>query len=124
VTDPYGRYVGYTEPDWTYGFSNTFNYKNFTLSVLFDGRIGGLMYSSTNQKMWWGGISPGTVNQYRDDANNGESTYTGQGVKVVSGDVTYDSNGNITGDTRQYAPNDIPVNYISFMKTTSNAHNE
>ncbi len=66
----------------------------------------------------------GTVNQYRDDANNGESSYLAQGVKVIGGSASYDSNGNITEDTRQYAPNDVPVNYISFMKTTSNAHNE
>ncbi len=46
--------------------------KNFSLSLLFDGRIGGMMYSTTNQKMWWGGIAPGTVNQFRDDANAGK----------------------------------------------------
>lgn len=124
VTDPYSRYIGYDEPDWTYGISNNFRYKNFNLSFLFDGRIGGLMYSTTNQKMWWGGTSPGTVNQYRDDANNGESTYIGSGVKVVSGDVSYDVNGNIVNDTRTYAPNDIPANYINFMQTTSNGHNK
>ncbi|MEL4308284.1 SusC/RagA family TonB-linked outer membrane protein [Joostella sp. CR20] len=123
VVDPYSRYIGYDEPDWTYGISNNINYKNFNLSFLFDGRIGGLMYSSTNQKMWWGGTSPGTVNQYRDDANNGESTYIAPGVKVVSGEVTYDVNGNITSDTRTYAPNDVPVNYINFMQTTSNGQN-
>ncbi|MBC9798001.1 SusC/RagA family TonB-linked outer membrane protein [Sinomicrobium sp. FJxs] len=124
VSDPYGRFVGYSEPDWTYGISNTLTYKNLSLTFQLDGRLGGLMYSTTNQKMWWGGISPGTVNQYRDDANNGESTYIGEGVQVVSGQVTYDTNGNIVSDTREYAPNDVPVNYISFMKTTSNAHNE
>lgn len=124
VSDPYGRFIGYSEPDWTYGVTNTFTYKNLSLSVLLDGRIGGLMYSTTNQKMWWGGTSPGTVNQYRDDANNGESTYIGNGVKVISGEVEYDTNGNIISDTREYAPNDVPVNYISFMQTTSNGHNK
>ena len=56
--------MGYSNPDWTYGFSHNFSYKNFSLSLLFDGRIGGMMYSTTNQKMWWGGIAPGTVNQF------------------------------------------------------------
>lgn len=123
VSDPYNRYIGYDEPDWTYGVNNTISYKNFRLSFLFDGRIGGLMYSSTNQKMWWGGQHPGTVNQYRDDANAGESTFIGQGVKVVGGSVEYDVNGVITSDTREYAPNDVPVNYINFMQTTSNGYN-
>ena len=124
VADPYNRYIGYDEPDWTYGISNNLRYKNFNLSFLFDGRIGGLMYSTTNQKMWWGGTSPGTVNQFRDAANNGESTYIGTGVKVVSGEATYDVNGNIINDTRTYAPNDVPVNYINFMQTTSNGQNK
>ncbi|HXO74417.1 MAG TPA: hypothetical protein VN824_04285, partial [Puia sp.] len=65
--------------------------------------------------------APGTVNKYRDDANAGNSTYVGPGVVVVSGDATYDSHGNITADTRKYAPNTTAVNYISFMQTTSGA---
>lgn len=110
---------GYGAPDWFYGWQNTFAYKNFTLSFSFDGRLGGLIYSTTNQKMWWGGTAPGTVNKYRDDANAGNSTYVGPGVVVTSGDVTYDNYGNITSDTRKYAPNTTAVNYISFMQTTS-----
>ncbi|MCC4228696.1 SusC/RagA family TonB-linked outer membrane protein [Zunongwangia profunda] len=124
VSDPYSRFIGYNEPDLTYGIANTISYKNVSLSFLFDGRLGGLMYSTTNQKMWWGGTSPGTVNQYRDDANNGESTFIGNGVKVVGGNVSYDVNGNILNDTRTYAPNDVPVNYINFMQTTSNGYNK
>lgn len=124
VSDPYKRFIGYDEPDLTYGLSNTLSYKNVSLSFLFDGRLGGLMYSNTNQKMWWGGTSKGTVNQYREDAVNGEDNYVGQGVIVTGGAVSYDVNGNITEDTRQYAPNNVPVNYISFMQTTSNNQNK
>ncbi len=36
--------------DWTGGINNTFNYKNFMLSVLIDGQMGGSIYSLTN--MW------------------------------------------------------------------------
>tara|TARA_R110002020_G_scaffold97708_1_gene233122 strand:- start:40158 stop:43253 length:3096 start_codon:yes stop_codon:yes gene_type:complete len=124
VADPYQRFIGYDEPDWTYGISNSLTYKNIGLSFLFDGRLGGYMYSTTNQKMWWGGTDPGTVNQFRDDANNGLSTFIDNGVKVISGSVEYDVNGNITSDTRQYAPNDVPVNYIGYMQTTSNNQNK
>lgn len=123
LRDPYRRYVGNDNPDLTYGITNTISYKNIQLSFLLDGRIGGLMYSTTNQKMWWGGTAPGTVNQFRDDANNGESTYIGNGVEVTGGEITYDVNGNITSDTRTFAPNETGVNYISFMQSTSNNHN-
>jgi hypothetical protein len=80
------------------------------------------MYSSTNQKMWWGGTHPGTVNQYRDDANEGIASYVADGVVVVEGDVEYDADGNIVSDSRIYAPNTTPVNYISWNINTSNAY--
>jgi outer membrane receptor protein involved in Fe transport len=120
VVDPYSRFIGYEDPDWTFGWTNTVNYKDFSLSFTLDGRIGGVMFSQTNQKMWWGGVDPGTVNQYRDDANEGKATYIASGVKVVSGELRYDSNGNIVFDNRVFAPNDVPVNYNSYMQTTSN----
>ena len=116
------RQLGYTDPDFIFGIQNTLTYKNFTLGVSFDGRIGGKMYSTTNQKMWWGGTHPGTVNQFRDDANEGLATYIADGVVVVEGDVTYDEEGNILNDTRIYAPNTTPVNYISWNINTSNAY--
>jgi TonB-linked SusC/RagA family outer membrane protein len=119
--DPYNRKLGYEDPDFIFGFLNTFNYKNFSLTVSADGRIGGKMYSTTNQKMWWGGTHPGTVNEHRDAANEGRATYIADGVVVVEGDVSYDSDGNILSDTRVYAPNTTPVNYISWNVNTSNA---
>ncbi|HEX6227082.1 MAG TPA: SusC/RagA family TonB-linked outer membrane protein [Chryseolinea sp.] len=119
--DPYARKLGYEDPDFIFGFLNTFSYKNFSLTVSADGRIGGTMYSTTNQKMWWGGTHPGTVNEHRDAANEGRSTYIADGVVVVEGDVEYDSDGNITSDTRVYAPNTTAVNYISWNVNTSNA---
>ncbi|MFD0765459.1 SusC/RagA family TonB-linked outer membrane protein [Mucilaginibacter lutimaris] len=123
VDDNFARPIGYADPSWTYGVENTFMYKNFSFKFLVDGRLGGLMYSTTNQKMWWGGTNPGTVNQYREDANAGKATYVGKGVVVTGGAVTYDALGNITSDTRTYAPNTKAVNYIDYMTTTSNGAN-
>jgi TonB-linked SusC/RagA family outer membrane protein len=119
--DPYNRMLGYEDPDFIFGFGNTLRYKNFSLNIAADGRIGGKMYSTTNQKMWWGGTHPGTVNEHRDAANEGRATYVADGVVVVEGDVEYDSDGNIVSDTRVYAPNTTPVNYISWNVSTSNA---
>lgn len=118
--DNFTRYIGNDDPDWIYGLENTLTYKNLSLRFLLDGRIGGLIYSTTNQKMWWGGTHPGTVNGYRDDANEGKATYVGNGVVVTSGSVTYDANGNINADTRKFAPNEKGVNYIDYMINTSN----
>jgi TonB-linked SusC/RagA family outer membrane protein len=120
LDDTFSRYVGDQDPDWTYGIENTFNYKNLSLRFLVDGRIGGMMYSTTNQKMWWGGTNKGTLNQYRVDANNGLSTFIGDGVVVTGGQATYDANGNVVTDTRAFAPNTKAVNYIDYMTNTSN----
>ena len=119
--DPYQRMLGYADNDYIFGVQNTFTFKNFMLNVSVDGRVGGVMYSTTNQKMWWGGTHPGTVNQFRDDANNGLATYIARGVVVVEGSAEYDEEGNIVSDTRIYAPNTTPVNYISWNINTSNA---
>jgi TonB-linked SusC/RagA family outer membrane protein len=123
LNDNFKRFVGNADPDWIYGIENSFSYKNFSLRFLVDGRLGGMIYSTTNQKMWWGGTSPGTVNQFRDDANAGKSTYVGKGVVVTGGAVAYDANGDVTTDTRTFAPNTTAVDYVSYMKTTSNGAN-
>jgi len=122
LDDPFARMLGYEDPDYIFGIQNAFSLGNFNLMVSADGRVGGKMYSSTNQKMWWGGTHPGTVNQYRDDANEGKATYIADGVTVVEGGVEYDADGNILTDTRVYAPNTTPVNYISWNINTSNAY--
>jgi len=121
--DPFTRLIGQDDPDWIYGVENALTYKNIGLHFLFDGRLGGLIYSTTNQKMWWGGTHPGTVNGFRDDANAGKSTFVGDGVVVTGGNVKYDSQGNITEDTREFAPNTRVVSYIAYMINTSNGHN-
>ncbi|SFD09292.1 TonB-linked outer membrane protein, SusC/RagA family [Chitinophaga sp. CF118] len=123
LKDVFKRSVGNQDPDWIYGIENSFSYKNFSLRFLVDGRIGGMIYSTTNQKMWWGGTNPGTVNQFRDDANAGKATYVGKGVVVTGGAASYDDDGNIITDTRTFAPNTNTVNYIAYMKQTSNGAN-
>ena len=57
-----------------------------------------------------------TDTQWRyDEVVNGKTNYIGQGVKVVSGEVKRDADGNVLKDTRVYAPNDVPVSYQSYM---------
>jgi hypothetical protein len=63
--------------------------------------------------MWQSGVHPASVTEARKQDVEDPSTghYIGDGVQVTSGTVTFDTNGNILTDTRQYKPNDVPETY-------------
>lgn len=109
--------IGNMDPDWMWGLTNTLKYKDFTLSFSFDGRIGGLSLNKTNRYLWQTGAHPDTDNQWRyDEVVNGNKSYVGEGVSIVSGSVTYDKYGNITEDTRVFEKNSTPVSYEQYIK--------
>lgn len=114
---PYTSLFGYADPDWLWGLSNTLRYKNFTFGISLDGRVGGIAQTTTEMYMWRAGSHPNSVvpERYLDANNPGTRNYIGEGVKVVSGQATYDTYGNITSDTRTYAPNDIGVTYQTYV---------
>ena len=116
VPDPFIRNIGFDDADWVFGLQNTFRYKNISLGISGDGRIGGKIYSITNFEMHWAGTHPNTVRSERDDANAGIASYIDPGLVVVEGEATYDLDGNIMNDTRVFAPNSRAVNYISWAK--------
>lgn len=79
------------------------------------------MFSWTEQAMWHSGAHPDSDNQWRyAEVVEGKQNYIGQGVKVVSGSVTYDPFGKVLEDTREFAPNDVPTSYQSYTQ----AYNE
>ncbi len=53
--------LGESVDPYTLGFSNSFNYKGFTLSLLIDAKIGGDIYSMTNAHMYSFGRHAGTL---------------------------------------------------------------
>lgn len=110
--------IGHTDADFIFGITNNVSYKNFNLSFSFDGRIGGVMYNGLEQKLYEGGMHPGTANSYRDDAYAGNKTYVGDGAVVTSGSVEYDVQGNIVSDSRKFAQNTTPVNYVDWVFRT------
>lgn len=114
----YQSVMGYSDPDWLWGFHTTLRYKDFSLFLSFDGVVGGLMGTRTESYMWQMGVHPQSVTPERakDVENPGSLNYLGQGVKVVSGKVTFDTDGNITSDTRTYAPNDVYTTYKQAMQ--------
>lgn len=117
VESDYVKKYGYTDPKFSFGFINNFTFGNFIAAVNVDGRIGGLMYNYVYDKMWDSGTNPESDNQYRyDEVVHGLTNYVGKGVKVISGEVTYDNYGNITSDTRMYAENDVQVSYQNYAQ--------
>ncbi len=54
--------IGNFNPDFTLGFNNSFSYKNFVASFLFDGRFGGTMTSGTEANLAFDGNAAYTLN--------------------------------------------------------------
>lgn len=114
----YSYLRGYTDPKFLWGFANTIKYKEFSLMVNFDGRVGGVLNNYTSYKMWDTGSHPDSDNQWRyDEVVNKNKSFNGQGVVVKSGAVTFDSFGNITNDTRVFAPNEAKVSYQDYARS-------
>nr|WP_068888437.1 SusC/RagA family TonB-linked outer membrane protein [Pedobacter panaciterrae] len=53
--------IGNFNPDYTLGLSNQFDYKNFSLSFLIDGRVGGTVISGTDAMLGYFGIADYTT---------------------------------------------------------------
>ncbi len=113
----YDSNFGWTDPDWIWGANTSVKYKNFSLFLSVDGVVGGIMNTRTESYMWQSGVHPGSLTEARakDVATPGSKNFLGQGVKVVSGTVTYDAVGNITSDTRTFAPNDVYTTYQQYI---------
>ena len=77
----YSKYVGNMNADWQMGWTNTFSYKDFTLSFLINGRIGGKVLSMTESFLDGYGLSQRSAdarlsaeaNKVYADANYGEN---------------------------------------------------
>lgn len=110
--------AGYSDPDWVWGIQTSVAYKNFTLGIALDGRVGGLAQSVTEMYMWRTGNHPEslTPERYLDATNPGSKNYLGNGVKVVSGAITYDANLQVVSDTRVFAKNDVYTTYKSYIE--------
>ncbi|GBU08330.1 SusC/RagA family TonB-linked outer membrane protein [Bacteroidales bacterium] len=108
----YGNY----DPDWIWGANTNLRYKNWQMAISMDGRVGGIVATTTEMYMWRSGSHPNSVVPERYlDATKGGNNYIGQGVKVVSGTATYDTYGNITSDTRTFSANDQAVTYKIYI---------
>lgn len=61
--DPIKQIIGDRNPDYLLGITNMVNYKNLTLSFLWDIRIGGDIYNATENALVRSGLSPKTLDR-------------------------------------------------------------
>ncbi len=87
------KFLGYTNPDFTFGINNRFSYKNFTLAFQFDGRIGGKIYD---------GI-------YHDGMNGGTALESASGAFGVARLAEWQttSNGTVAPTPKYIAPGKV-----------------
>jgi TonB-linked SusC/RagA family outer membrane protein len=117
VLDSYVTKLGYKNPDWVAGITNNFDYKNFTLSVAFDGRVGGKIENYVNRKLWQAGRHPDSDAPERANDVKGIKSYVADGVIVTGGEFVRDGQGNVIKDTRTYAANTTKVYYQDYAKS-------
>ncbi|MBV9961387.1 MAG: SusC/RagA family TonB-linked outer membrane protein [Parafilimonas sp.] len=79
---------------WQAGITNTFNYKNFSLSFLIDGKFGGKVFSNTNFVAYVQGLAKETVpnreKRYGSDSLYA-SSYYGNWANANQGMFVYDA---------------------------------
>ncbi len=113
------KFLGFANPDYTFGINNKFSYKNVSFSFQFDGRIGGSIYDGIYHDGMNGGTAiestQGLIGAARlaewQSTNNSTVAqtpkYVGPGVKIVSGTPKY-AGGAITNLSElTFAPNDV-----------------
>jgi TonB-linked SusC/RagA family outer membrane protein len=114
--DPFPASVGHLDPNWRLGIQNKFKVKGFNIAVDVDGVWGGVMGSTTIEKMWWGGKHPNSV-EFRDaEYAAGKPVYVPQGVVVTGGEYVRDVTGAVIRDTRTYAPNTTAVDWQTWSQ--------
>jgi len=72
-------YIGNREPDLLGGLNNSFSYKNFNLSFLWDFRVGGDVYNGTDYLLTLYGLSERTENR------NSDITFSGVAKNPTTG---------------------------------------
>ncbi len=112
IYNPVAQYLGNINPDWSWAAYNRVSYKNLSLGIQFDGRVGGVIRNYIQQQTFRGGRNIETiegemgaarladwVNQKNGkfDKPQENGNWVGEGVYVDNGvAIQYDQYGNIT----------------------------
>ncbi|SDL48621.1 TonB-linked outer membrane protein, SusC/RagA family [Pedobacter sp. ok626] len=105
------QYIGNREPKLNFGFLNRFNYKDFSLSFLWDFRFGGDVYNATRLGMTSRGISK-EVGDWRDQS------FTFNGV-VLQDDGSYVKNTKQVSLDYKYFVENYAVTGTNFIETVN-----
>ncbi len=84
--------VGNREPKLIGGFNNSFSYKNFNLSFLFDIRLGGDIYNGTEYYLVTKGLSTKTINRESVSFTGVVNTGTAAKPSYETKTITYNAN--------------------------------
>ena len=93
IADAAPSVIGDPNPLWNAGLRNSFTYKNFTLSFLFDNRYKFDVYNSTLAQLVSNGVAKITENRYTPTVFDGVGLTSGKQntVSVVPGETWYRS---------------------------------
>lgn len=110
IVNPIPQYLGNLNPDFVWGINNKLSYKQWSLNIQFDGRVGGKIVDYIQRQTYRGGRIINTVQGEMGEARYqdylGVKSWVGPGVAITSGSITADENGNITNlGELQFAPN-------------------
>ena len=121
--------LGYADPDFSFGVTNHFSYKGFSLSFQFDGRIGGKIYDRTYYQSMNGGTALETAsgaygaarlaewNSTAEGTKPATPAYVGPGVVITSGTPIF-VNGQISNLSQlTFAQNTTPVLVQSYISS-------
>lgn len=99
VADAAPTVIGDPNPLWNAGLRNTFTYKNFSLSFLFDNRYKFDIYNSTLAQLVSNGVAEVTENRYEQTVFEGVGLTNGKtnSITVVPGESWYRSTINYGG---------------------------
>ena len=114
--DAFVQNIGHLDPSWRLGIQNKFKIFDFSVGVDVDGVWGGIMNSSTVEKMWWGGKHPSSTLYREAEYTAGKPVYVPEGVVVTGGELRRDLQGNVLSDTRTYAPNTTAVSWQTWSQ--------
>ena len=93
ITEADKQIVGHPNPDWTYGITNTFRFKDFDLSCLVQGQSGGSIYSQLGRAISRPGQGrsdnhPASfVNRWYSESNPGEGRF-GKAYSAYNNPIT------------------------------------
>ncbi len=114
-------FLGSAIADWTGGFNTSFNYKNITLSALFDFQLGGIIHSTSLQWSKYSGMHPETV------AFNGESDTRANGMVLpgvkedgTPNDIRINPQDYYQNNFRVAAPNVYDASFLKFRELRLN----